>query len=200
MRSQLLEWGVSTRMLRGQNESGDRHLVRTLPHGVLLAMVDGIGHGREAALAAETAIQTLEAQPGDPLESMLGRCHEKLRGTRGVVMSLAAYHTDDLTLTWAGVGNVEGLLVRAEPGQERDREWLVPRRGVVGGRLPVLRTSTFGVKEGDLLILATDGVDPGFSQELERTERPQALADSILARHGKATDDATVLVARLAGG
>jgi len=59
--------------------------------------------------------------------------------------------------------------------------------------------SPSGEKEGDLLILATDGISVGFDRELNGLERPQELADRILARHGKRTDDATVLVARFKG-
>ena len=40
-----IEWGVATRALPGQAESGDRHLVQRFPDGVLAAVVDGLGHG-----------------------------------------------------------------------------------------------------------------------------------------------------------
>jgi serine phosphatase RsbU (regulator of sigma subunit) len=199
MKRPAVEWGAATLALRGETESGDRHLVCALPGGVLLAAVDGIGHGREAALAADLAVRTLEEHAGEPLERALRRCHERLRPTRGVVMSLAAYDAAGRTLVWLGVGNVEALLLRGRSGVEREREWLLPSRGVVGGRMPALQPSTVPVKAGDLLILATDGIGAGFDRELNGLERPQELADRILARHGKRADDATVLVARFTG-
>jgi hypothetical protein len=48
--------------------------------------------------------------------------------------------------------------------------------------------------------MATDGVRPGFAEGLPLKEPPQQLAERILARDGKGTDDALVLVARVLGG
>jgi len=55
------------------------------------------------------------------------------------------------------------------------------------------------VAPGDLLIFATDGIREGFAEGLPTDATPQQLADQILARSGKGTDDALVLVARYAG-
>jgi hypothetical protein len=52
---------------------------------------------------------------------------------------------------------------------------------------------------GDTLVMATDGVRSGFAADLPLHGSPQALADEILARDGKRTDDALVLVARYLG-
>src|SRR5216683_1379133 len=55
-----IEWGVAARALPGQAVSGDLHLVKPFSKGVLLAAVDGLGHGDEATLAAQLAVTTLE--------------------------------------------------------------------------------------------------------------------------------------------
>ena len=53
---------------------------------------------------------------------------------------------------------------------------------------------------GDTLIFATDGVGGDFLNEvLPQRDPAQALADYILGRWGKQTDDALVLVARYVG-
>jgi len=93
------------------------------------------------------------------------------------------------------VGNVEGLLQQAEPGSRPGRERLLLRVGVVGVRLPVLQASRVAVPGAGLLIFTTDGIANGFDQLLDSRIRPQPLADQILARHSKRTDDALVLVA-----
>ena len=54
-------------------------------------------------------------------------------------MSLASFNALDGAMTWLGVGNVTGLLLRADAGAERKRESLLLRGGVVGYRLPPLR-------------------------------------------------------------
>ena len=58
------------------------------------------------------AIATLAAYAHEPIISLIRRCHEALRGTRGVVMSIASLNTHDRTMVWLGVGNVEGVLLR----------------------------------------------------------------------------------------
>lgn len=195
----MLEWGLATLALPGHVESGDRHVVQPFPNGVLVAAVDGLGHGEEAAAAAKLAVSILERHAQEEVIALLRRCHEALRGTRGVVMSLASFRAPDSMLTWLGVGNVEGLLLREAAGSALRHEALVLRGGVVGAELPPLRVSVIPVMRGDTLIFATDGIREGFTERLALSDPPQELADRILARHAKGTDDALVLVARYAG-
>ncbi len=103
-------------------------------------------------------------------------------------------------MTWLGVGNVEGVLLSAGGEAGLARESVLLRGGVVGYRLPPLRPAVLTIRPGDTLILATDGIRGGFVSQLTSGEPPQQMADGILARHGKGTDDALVLVARYLGG
>lgn len=195
----VLEWGVATLALEGQTESGDRHVVKPFPNGVLLAVADGLGHGEEAAAAAKLAVNLLERYAHEAVTGLLLRCHEYLRDTRGVALSLATFRGPDGVMTWLGVGNVEGILLRAEANPSVRRESLLLRGGVVGGQLPPLRASVVPVVPGDTLIFATDGIRGGFAEGLKLDEPPQRLADQILARQATGTDDALVLVARYLG-
>lgn len=196
---QLIDWGVATLTLAGQDESGDLHLVKPFPNGVLAAVVDGLGHGDEAAAAARLALATLESCAHESVIALLTRCHQAVRNTRGVVMSLASFNAHASTITWLGVGNVEGVLLGAERNVNPGRESILPRGGVVAYQLPPLHASTLPVTRGDTLLLATDGIRSGFAQGMNLSEPPQQIADQILARHGKGTDDALVLVARYLG-
>lgn len=108
-----IEWAAATLTLQGQAESGDRYAVAPFDAGVLVAVVDGLGHGEEAASAAELAAGILMEAPHKSVITLISRCHERLRSTRGVVMSLASFNSVDETMTWLGVGNVEGRFVRA---------------------------------------------------------------------------------------
>ena len=132
---------------------------RTADGGVLVAVVDGLGHGPEAASAAKTAIAVLEAGDERELGARFLRCHERLRDTRGVVLSLGLFATG--SLTWLGVGNVDGVLLRS--GFSAPEQLLV-RGGVVGRRLPSLELSRLTVARGDTLILATDGIQSRFAE------------------------------------
>jgi serine/threonine protein phosphatase PrpC len=194
----VIEWGVATRTLAGQPVSGDLHLVAARPDGVLVAVVDGLGHGAAAAHAAAIAVATLERHAHEPVTALVERCHERLRATRGVVMSLGALSAREHTLTWLGVGNVDGVLLRAEPAAQPALEWVPLRGGVVGDRLAPPHASTIPITRGDTLVFATDGFDD-FVQSLTTDDAAQRVADRLLARHARGTDDALVLVARYLG-
>ncbi len=114
-------------------------------------------------------------------------------------MSIASFNGLEETMSWLGVGNVEGILLRADTKANPATETPVLRGGVVGVELPTVQVGIIPVARGDTLILTTDGVESRFAHDLPLSLSPQKLADHILARHQKGTDDALVLVARYRG-
>ncbi len=198
--STLIEWGAAASALPGQAVSGDRFVVAPFPGGVLAAVIDGLGHGEAASQAAEIAVAILSQYASEPVVALVQRCHEALLRTRGAVMSLASFHGWDNEMTWLGVGNVEGVLFRADAKAKPPRETILLRGGTVGYRLPPLRESVLPVAPGDTLIFVTDGIRSRFAEDLELRNTLQQIADGILSGHGKRTDDALVLVVRYLGG
>jgi hypothetical protein len=192
-----LEWSTAAATMPGETESGDRYWAGAVANGMMFAVIDGLGHGRAAAVASDIAIATLERHAGDPLIELLRRCHESLRGTRGVAMSLAVFNTEDAMLTWIGVGNVEGTLLHRDAGLPCDK--LLLRNGVVGVHLPILRVGQLAVQSGDILMMATDGVNAEGPLRLSMDGPVESMADGILASACKGTDDALLLVARYRG-
>ena len=195
----LIDWGVASVALPGEAESGDLHLVRPVAGSVLVAVVDGLGHGVEAATAARLAVAALGSHARESPPSLFEHCHRALKGTRGVVMSLASFRRGDASLAWLGVGNVEGVLMRTAADAGRARSSLVTRGGIVGSELPRLQPEVLYLAAGDTLVFATDGIREGFAEGLPTDATPQQQADHILAKHRKGTDDALVLVARYRG-
>jgi negative regulator of sigma-B (phosphoserine phosphatase) len=191
-----LEWSSAAATMPGETESGDRCWAGAVANGMMFAVIDGLGHGRAAAAASDIAIATLEQHAGDPLIQLLRSCHESLRGTRGVAMSLAVFNTEDAMLTWIGVGNVEGTLLRRDAGP---CDQLLLRSGVVGIQLPVLQLGAVAVKPGDILTMVTDGVSGQRPLRVSMDGRIESMAHGILASGCKGTDDALVLVARYRG-
>ncbi len=195
----MVEYGVAKFVLPGQGQSGDHHLVCCNRNGILVAAIDGIGHGEEAAIAAKTAATLLKSSADEAIISLVERCHEKLRATRGVVLSLACIDREHGMMTWLGVGNVQGVLMRADAKNGNVRESLLLRAGVVGSQLPALQATVLPIVRGDTLFFATDGVRSDFSVTLSARENPQRAADRILEQYRSGTDDALVLVSRLTG-
>jgi hypothetical protein len=194
----LLSWGVSASTRVGEEVSGDLHLVMTGGDIALAAAVDGVGHGPEAAVAAQRAIAILQQSNGEGLVDLVRSCHEELKGTRGAVMSVASFDGRADRMTWLGVGNVEAILVRRNQGPVPSREVIFLRSGVVGYRLPALQAAVLPVSRGDIVIFTTDGIRHGFFDKLNLADSPQALADSILP-YARDNDDALALVVRYWG-
>ena len=196
MNTPLIEWGVASLTMSGQSQSGDRHLVQPYTNGLLVAVLDGLGHGEQAAAAADLAVTTLIKHAHESVIALVKRCHDALRETRGVVMSLASFNELDRLLTWMGIGNVEGLVLRAKGSPHSRHEYLLLRGGVVGGQLPSLSASIMPLMQGDTLVFTTDGIRGGFAKDLSASDPPQVMADRILAKYSKGSDDALVFVAR----
>jgi negative regulator of sigma-B (phosphoserine phosphatase) len=195
----LLDWSASKRAFPGETECGDACVVVPFPGGVLAGVIDGLGHGPEAAEAARAAVSSLKTAPGAPVIDLVHSCHEALRRTRGAALSLASFHAATGTMTWIGIGNIEGALFRIDRNAAQPRDALMLRGGVVGYRLPPLRAATHHIHVGDLLVLATDGISTGFYNHSPIGRAPQEVAEEILQRYGKSTDDALVLVATYLG-
>ena len=166
-----LDCGIAAQPLPGQNESGDKYVIIQSSAEALVAVIDGLGHGEDAASAARIAAEALQENAGLPVIPLLRICHQKLRDTRGVVMS---------------IGTVS-------------RELLSLRGGVVGDQLPNLITSILPVSRGDTLVFATDGVRNDFVDGITVGDPVQRTAENILAHHARGTDDALVLVVRYSG-
>jgi negative regulator of sigma-B (phosphoserine phosphatase) len=198
--SARVECATAARTLTGQTESGDLSLIEPIEAGLLVAAVDGLGHGPEAAAAARIAAETLRAHSGEGVGDLLGRCHQRLKGTRGAVMSLASFDSSAETMTWAGVGNVEGMLLRAPPSSGPARESLLLLGGLIGERLPSHRAATLPLRPGDVLVFATDGIRHGFHISVRLDAPAQEIANDTLERFATGHDDALVVVVRWLGG
>lgn len=194
-----VESASSVFVLPGQTESGDHCFVTSTPYGSLMAVIDGLGHGHEAALAAKRAIAAIREHASEPIEELAQRCHAALNSTRGAVMNLASFDAQAGTLSWLGIGNVEGRLLLRLASSGYQQQHLLLRPGVIGQRLPKLQAFVNRIERGDVLIFATDGINPDFADHLPIDAPVEDIADDIIARHCKQTDDALVLVARYLG-
>jgi phosphoserine phosphatase RsbX len=189
--ARFAEVGVASWSL--ESECGDAYVAQPFADGLLIAVIDGLGHGRHAADAAQLAVTTLQANPGADLPALLRACHTRLGGSRGAVMSLARIGADG-TVGWVGVGNVEGRLVAQHSREAR----LAAPGGVIGHKLPPVDPISLTIASGDTIVLSTDGVR-GSPSAIDPGSSAQANAERILAAGATHTDDALVLVVRYTG-
>jgi negative regulator of sigma-B (phosphoserine phosphatase) len=191
----LVTWGIASVPLAPESQSGDLCVVWSPEDGALIAVLDGAGHGSEAAEAARLAAGVVDSYTHESPVALVLRCHERLRGTRGAAMTLASLNLRDRTMTWIGIGNVEAVLYRAT--EERDAERVLLRSGVVGYRLPArLKAEVVPLQDQDTLIIATDGLRPEFAEDLALDGEPNVLASRLLTQYGNHRDDALVVVVK----
>lgn len=198
-REQCIEWSVASLPHPQHLVSGDLHLVAPTPRGVLIAVVDGLGHGDDATTAARTAISVLAEHSAEPLVPLMQRCHRALRNTRGAVMTLVAIDSEAGTATLLGVGNVETVLLLAGPEARPRRHSVLLRGGVVGYQLPALQVEVVPFAAGDTVVFATDGVREDFADELNVAEPMAHIVDRIMAKKFRGTDDGLVLACKYLG-
>jgi anti-sigma regulatory factor (Ser/Thr protein kinase) len=186
--------GVWSRPRPGEEVNGDAYFISELGDETLLAVVDGLGHGRGARDASSAALSALEGWEGEPLDEVVLSVHDALRTTRGAVMGAVIINRSRGTFTYAGVGNVE-VRVLGSPEPARP----VPANGTLGARLTQVRVWPHRWVEGSTLVLASDGVSATWDPDsypgiLGRS--PQILAGVLMRDFGRHSDDATVLVYR----
>jgi negative regulator of sigma-B (phosphoserine phosphatase) len=191
-----LQRGTAGRPLDGEGRSGDLAVFAPYDGGALAACIDGLGHGDDAADASAAAAEILAAHAGEAPQALLQRCHEALHRTRGVVMTLAWFDVAGATMTWTGVGNVEGRLVRAAGDLPGRHDSPVVFGGVVGYQLPRVKPTTVALEPGDTVVFATDGISPAFSVSLTAGLEPQVQADRVLEHHARDSDDALAVAVR----
>jgi hypothetical protein len=192
-----VDWAVSGRPHPGEEQSGDLAACMLVGDGALLAAIDGLGHGAEAAKAAEIARDIIAANSSESLASLLRLCHVGLARTRGAAITLARIQCGAGMLQWVGVGNVEAYLVRRTESHGSLAASAVLFGGTVGYRLPRIRDSVVELRLNDLVIMATDGVSQHFVPEVATGQPVDRIARTILDEHARATDDALVAVARV---
>jgi serine phosphatase RsbU (regulator of sigma subunit) len=193
--STSLEWDAAAAPIPGETVLGDRAVAAIAGECALVAAIDGLGHGPEAAAAARQAASVLERSARQDPAATLRECHRALQATRGAAVSLATIQLRKHEMTWLGVGNVEArLLRRTEPTTGGDS--LLLHSGIVGHHLPRLSVQTMKIARGDLLIFATDGIQRDFADALVPSGSCRAIAERILHESAVGSDDALVLVVR----
>jgi phosphoserine phosphatase RsbX len=193
----VIDWGFASQTMPGQSVCGDGFFVQIWENQALFALMDGLGHGPEAARAVEVASKALDEHHHSGVVLDLLYVHNALHYTRGVCIAAALIDMTVGAMSWAGIGDVDGILIRPVTNERR---WMPHRNGVLGMASDLvrkLRLSVEPVASGDLIMFATDGVSRRHAPMLDRTRDPQSIAEDLLVMNAKGTDDASVLAVRI---
>lgn len=191
-----IETGALSLPYPGEQVCGDAWEIGRSLERCSIAVIDGLGHGIDAGLAAQEAVRVIAAQKLRTPEQVLESVHGALRHTRGAAMALAEIDLGSRLVRYAGVGNIVGAT--AFPGVVRR---MVSFDGTVGHEVHKIQGFDYVLEPGHVLIMHSDGIRSHW--QLDRypglLTRDTFLIAGVLYRdYFKGNDDATVVVARVA--
>lgn len=189
-----VHWGGVCVASAGESVAGDAWSVDTSSGRCRLLVVDGLGHGPDAAAAAQTALRATAANPTLEPAAALEYLHDALHSTRGAAGAMASVTPHANTGVFAGVGNI-GCFVRT-PGGTRS---LASYNGTLGHQMRKVRAFNFEFPRHALLFMHSDGI--GGRWRLDQypgleSHHPAVIAATVYRDHARARDDATVVVLR----
>jgi anti-sigma regulatory factor (Ser/Thr protein kinase) len=162
--------------------------------GRLLFMVDGLGHGTEAAVAANEAVAQFQRSRHEPPAQIVHAVHQALRHTRGGAVAVARIDPASATVAFAGLGNIAAAVVGG--GTVRR---MVSHNGTAGHNARKIQAFDYPCGPDGLLVMHTDGVSAGWALDaypgLQRMH-PLLVAGLLYRDFARGRDDATVVAAR----
>lgn len=188
-----VRWGAVATNAPGETVSGDLWAIAQQDGSISVMMVDGLGHGLKAHEAAVAARRVFTEHSGDSPGNLLHRMHAALRSSRGAAVAIGRSDFFAGSLTYAGVGNVSGIVVKPDGEQHG----LVSNNGTVGADHISVKEFEYGWGPGDTFVMHTDGLKTRWSLK-ERpglAARHPAIVAAVLHRdYLRGRDDATVAV------
>ncbi|HEX6101347.1 MAG TPA: SpoIIE family protein phosphatase [Thermoanaerobaculia bacterium] len=178
--------------LQGEEICGDAWVVRCHDAGLDAMVVDGLGHGPEAAKAAAAAATAFLARTGRSPSESLDAADAALQSTRGAAMGVAVIDLHGGKVSFAGIGNTVAIVVTRDVAQH-----LVSFGGIVGKRNIHLREFTSPWSGDSMFVGHSDGIGtrwsltsyPGLS-----ACHPSLIAGVLYRDFARGRDDASVLV------
>ena len=178
----------------GEAVCGDAWSFINSAAGPTMLLVDGSGHGVEAARAAEVCLRSFTDNANASCEGIVEAMHFALGATRGAAVGVARIDAPARVVRFVGVGNIAALLVHTDRARH-----MVSHNGTAGHVAPRIREFTYEFSGNPLVILHSDGVGtrwdlasyPGLA-----LQHPSLVAGVVLRDHRRARDDASVVAMR----
>lgn len=182
------------RALEGSPDAcGDAGLILESSDELFWALIDVLGHGRDAHAVAVRAEGYLVENYRQSLAEVMKGLHEHLRGTRGAVAALGCLHKETGKMLFSGIGNIMTRLYGAKPHQ------FLSRDGIIGYVIPNPVEHEVELNSGDILVATSDGIrehfDMNFFPDLLKGSARQ-IAAKIMDQLSKGDDDASCIVVR----
>ncbi|HEX4006796.1 MAG TPA: SpoIIE family protein phosphatase [Acidobacteriaceae bacterium] len=180
----------------GERFCGDAWTFHYGEERTVVLLVDGLGHGWEAAGAAQEAVETFRKHPDLAPGEMLRVIHDALKKTRGAVASIAEIRPQEGTLTYAGVGNISAVVLSGNGSRS-----LVSHNGTLGMATSRIQEFRAEWPADAVLVLHSDGVHSRWdlsSYAGLMVRHPAVIGGALLRDFRRQRDDASVVVVKAA--
>jgi anti-sigma regulatory factor (Ser/Thr protein kinase) len=178
--------------ISGETVSGDAWEVHESGERVTAVMVDGLGHGPGARLAAETALRVFNANQNSSPSEILKITHLAMKSSRGAAVAFARINLETLQVEYCGVGNTVGL-IQTSTGTRR----MVSHNGTAGVQTSRVQEFIYTWEADAALILHSDGISTHWSLEKYpglMLRHPSVIAGVIYRDFKRGKDDAAIFV------
>jgi serine phosphatase RsbU (regulator of sigma subunit) len=189
-----VETAAYVRPMPGEYVGGDAAVIRDIDDGLLVAIVDVLGHGSEANELASQIADFLNRTPLTEPEEVMEALHRHIRGSRGAAAGISRISTAAGTLSYVGHGNTQARRLWRNPAR------LISRDGLIGSHVRSAQAQTMTLSPGDVLVFYTDGVKDRFELSDYRhaiSDTPRFIARNVVEMFGKEHDDAACIAVKV---
>lgn len=176
----------------GERHSGDAWSYQQSEDRTIVLIVDGLGHGHDAAVAANEAVSVFQSRVEKKPGEILSYLNDALRKTRGAVAGIAAINHHDRTLTYAAVGNTAASVLSRQSSRS-----LVSHSGTLGVAAPRIQEFQMDWPEDAVLIMHSDGLQSRWdlsSYPGLLSRHPAVIGAALVRDFRRQRDDTSVVV------
>ncbi|HCL89828.1 MAG TPA: hypothetical protein DHW70_00650 [Candidatus Atribacteria bacterium] len=175
-------------------ECGDAGVIKEFEGKIFFALIDVLGHGREAHELAVIAQEFLEKNYNREPVEIIKSLHEHIRGSRGLVAGIGLMDLEKNLLKYSGVGNIS---LKICDSSSRNFKSIISRDGIMGYTISTPRLETVKFSEKEVIILYTDGIKEHFGLKsctklIDKDAK--TIAIQIIQKFSRRSDDAACLV------
>ncbi len=147
-----MTFACALRPFQGGKVSGDQCAVWEDTNQALVCIVDGLGHGEGAEIAAKAAIAYVEENRAQAIEEIFAGCDKAISETRGVAMALAWVDKTSQNMLYIAVGNTRAAIV------DMSEHYIGGVYGIVGAGIPKPVPERLKLARNQTLYMWSDGM------------------------------------------
>ena len=178
----------------GEEVSGDGWGLGDFAGRFVCTLVDGLGHGHDAAIAARAAVAIAQEHGDKAPAEIVERAHGALRSTRGAALAVGAVDVEKKLLRFCGVGNIAARIVEGTKVRH-----LVSLNGIIGQETRKISEFSYPWSSESTLIMHSDGLSSRWdliSYPALIRRHPALIAGVLYRELARGRDDAAVLAVR----